>query len=109
MLVCHQAFYARLDVAKDIPYDLHYRHSADVDWCIRVMKEAERRQLPLVNTHTVLANFEEGGNTTQHHRASLKERFYIMAHHYGYVQTVLLHLWFVVRGILRRLSLTTNA
>jgi len=109
MLVCHQAFYARLDVAKDIPYDLHYRHSADVDWCIRVMKEAERRQLPLVNTHTVLANFEEGGNTTQHHRASLKERFYIMAHHYGYVQTVLLHLWFVVRGILRRLSLTTNS
>ena len=101
MLVCHQAFYARLDIASNILYDLKHRHSADVDWCIRVMKEAERRQLPLVNTHTVLANFEEGGNTTQNHRASLKERFYVMAHHYGYVQTVLLHLWFVIRGILR--------
>ena len=109
MLVCHQAFYARLDVAKNIPYDLHYRHSADVDWCIRVMKEAERQQLPLVNTHTILANFEEGGNTTQNHRASLKERFYVMAHHYGYVQTVLLHLWFVVRGILRHLTPSSNA
>ena len=72
------------------------------------MKEAARRQLPLVNTHMVLTNFEEGGNTTQHHRESLKERFYVMARHYGYVQTVLLHLWFVVRGILRRLPPITN-
>ena len=98
MLVCHQAFYARLDIARNILYDLKYRHSADVDWCIRVMKEAERQGLPLVNTHSVLANFEEGGNTTQNHRASLKERFHVMGHHYGYVLTVLLHLWFVVRA-----------
>ena len=104
MLVCHQAFYARLDIARNTLYDLQYRHSADVDWCIRVMKEAERQGLPLVNTHAILANFEEGGNTTQHHRASLKERFHVMARHYGYVQTVLLHLWFVVRGILRKIS-----
>ena len=99
MLVCHQAFYARLDIARNIRYDLTYRHSADVDWCIRVMKEAELRQLPLANTHAVLANFEEGGNTTQHHRASLKERFRVMAHHYGLLTTIMLHLWFVIRRI----------
>ena len=98
MLVCHQAFYARLDIARHILYDLKYRHSADVDWCIKVMKEAEQRGLPLVNTHSVLANFEEGGNTTQNHRASLKERFHVMGHHYGYLLTILLHLWFVVRA-----------
>jgi hypothetical protein len=103
MLVCHQAFYARLDIARQQPYDLHYRHSADVDWCIRVMKEAERQSLALVNTHTVLANFEEGGNTTQNHRASLLERFRVMATHYGYLQTCLLHGWFVVRALLGRL------
>ena len=92
MLVCHQAFYARLDIARQIPYQLKYRHSADVDWCIRVMKEAERQGLPLVNTHAVLANFEEGGNTTQNHRASLRER------------TVALHLWFVLRALYRRFT-----
>ena len=101
MLVCHQAFYVRTDIAKQYPYDLQYRHSADVDWCIRVMKEAERQGLALVNTHAVLANFEEGGDTTQHHRDSLKERFKIMMHHYGLVQTVVMHAWFVVRQLLR--------
>jgi len=101
MLVCHQAFYVRTDIAKQHPYDLQYRHSADVDWCIRVMREAERQGLALVNTHAVLANFEEGGDTTQHHRDSLKERFKIMMHHYGLVQTVVMHAWFVVRSLLR--------
>ena len=103
MLVCHQAFYVRTDIARQQPYNLGYRHSADVDWCIRVMKEAERQSLALVNTHTVLANFEEGGNTTQNHRASLLERFRVMAVHYGYLQTLCLHIWFVVRALFRRL------
>ena len=101
MLVCHQAFYVRTDIAKKFPYDLQYRHSADVDWCIRVMREADRQGLTLVNTHTILANFEEGGDTTQHHRDSLKERFRVMAHHYGLLQTIMLHGWFVIRKVFR--------
>ncbi len=104
MLVCHQAFYVRTDIARSQAYNLRYRHSADVDWCIRVMREAERLSLTLANTHTVLANFEEGGNTTQHHRASLRERFHVMAVHYGFLPTLLLHLWFVVRAVARRFS-----
>lgn len=97
MLVCHQAFYVRTDIARITPYDLRYRHSADVDWCIRVMKEADRRHLPLANTHAVLANFEDGGDTTQHHQASLRERFQVMASHYGLLPTIGMHLWFVIR------------
>ena len=102
MLVCHQAFYVLTSLARQIPYDLQYRHSADVDWCIRIMREAERQQLALVNTHAILANFEEGGDTTQHHRDSLKERFKIMMHHYGLVQTVVMHAWFILRAVARR-------
>ena len=101
MLVCHQAFYALTAIAKDIPYDLRYRYSADVDWCIKVMKEAERRQLPLVNTHTVVANYLEEGQTTIHHRASLKERFDVMRRHYGLISTVFMHLWFAVRQLVK--------
>ena len=101
MLVCHQAFYARLDIARDIPYDLQYRHSADVDWCIRVMKEAERRHLPLVRVPGVVADFLDGGDTTQNHRASLKERFTVMRHHYGLLTTLTMHIWFILRSFFR--------
>ena len=102
MLVCHQAFYVLTALARQIPYDLQYRHSADVDWCIRIMREAERQGMALVNTHAILANFEEGGDTTQHHRDSLKERFSVMAHHYGLCQTLILHGWFILRAVVRR-------
>ena len=51
MVVCHQAFYARTDIAKRVDYDLQFRYSADVDWCIRVMKECENDGLELKNLH----------------------------------------------------------
>ena len=101
MLVCHQAFYVRTDIAQQEDYDLQYRHSADVDWCIRVMKRAEEMRLPLVNTNTILADFMEGGNTTQNHRASLKERYQVMCHHYGKASTMVMHAWFVLRQLFR--------
>jgi len=107
MLVCHQAFYVRTDIAKHHEYNLRYRHSADVDWCIRVMKEADVSSLPLVNTHATVACYTRDGNSTLNHRASLMERFSVMRSHYGLLTTVAMHLWFVVRHqlYLRRVSL----
>lgn len=102
MLVCHQAFYARTDLAKATPYDLHYRFSADVDWCIRIMRLARRRRLLMRNVGAVVVNFLDGGMTTTNHRASLKERFHVMAHHYGFVPTVIMHAWFVVRSLFKK-------
>ena len=102
MLVCHQAFYARTDLAKATPYDLHYRFSADVDWCIRIMRLARRRHLPMRNVGAVVVNFLDCGMTTTNHRASLKERFHVMAHHYGFVPTVIMHAWFVVRSLFKK-------
>lgn len=101
MLVCHQAFYALTDIAKNLPYDPRYRYSADVDWCIRVMKEAQKRQLPLVNTQAILADYQEEGQTTIHHRDSLKERFDVMRRHYGLFSTVIMHIWFVFRQLIK--------
>ena len=102
MLVCHQAFYARTDFAIATPYDQHYRYSADVDWCIRVMKAADGEQLPLLNLQRVVANYTEQGQTTQHHRESLVERFRIMSRHYGLFSTLCMHLWFIVRNIINK-------
>lgn len=102
MLVCHQAFYARTDLAKNLQFDTRYRFSADVDWCIRIMHEAERAGLALSNTRIVVANYTEEGATTQNHQASLRERFDVMRRHYGLLSTVLMHAWFVVRAFLRK-------
>ena len=96
MLVCHQAFFARRDHA--VPYDLRYRFSADFDWCIRVMKQSHT----LHNTHLVLIDYLNEGMTTRNHRASLRERFRIMYRHYGYVQTILLHLKFALRLLYKK-------
>ena len=85
MLVCHQAFFARRELALEEPYDLQYRFSADFDWCIRIMKKAK----VLHNTHLTLIDYLNEGMTTRNHKASLKERFHIMAKHYGLVSTVL--------------------
>ena len=102
MLVCHQSFYARTDIAKDVHYNLDYRYSADVDWCIRIMKEAKKRKLSLRNVNAVITNFLDGGMTTQNHRASLKERFQVMRHHYGLLTTLFVHAWFVVRSLFKK-------
>lgn len=102
MLVCHQAFYVRTDIAKAESYDLRYRFSADVGWCIRVMKRAERMQLPLLRLPEVVANYLDGGMTGRNRRASLIERFRIMCRHYGTVRTVCIHVWFVLRALLKK-------
>lgn len=96
MLVCHQAFFAKRTLAE--PYDLRYRFSADFDWCIRVMKRAQT----LHNTHLTLIDYLEEGMTTRNRRASLRERFRIMAKHYGWASTVLHHAWFVVRAVIKK-------
>ena len=102
MLVCHQAFYARTDLAQAEPYDLRYRFSADVDWCIRIMKRAEREHLALLRLPQVVVNYLDGGMTNKNHRASLIERFNVMRRHYGLLMTVGMHLWFVVRAVFKK-------
>ena len=102
MLVCHQAFYVRTDIARAEPYDLRYRSSADVDWCIRVMKRAESENLQLLKLPEVVVNYLDGGMTNKNHRASLMERFRVMRRHYGLLTTIGMHLWFVVRAVLKK-------
>jgi glycosyltransferase involved in cell wall biosynthesis len=100
MVVCHQAFYARIDLCPN--YNLTYRFSADFDWCIRVMQKAAKMQLPLVNSHLTLVDYLNEGMTTRHHRASLVERFFIMANYYGWLTTIRQHAWFVIRTFMKK-------
>lgn len=105
MLVCHQAFYARADIARQTPYDTRYRYSADVDWCIRVMRAAEAEKAPLVRVPAVVALYLQEGQTTRHHRESLRERFQVMCRHYGLLTTTAMHAWFALRAALRKIGI----
>ncbi len=102
MLVCHQAFIASTKLTTKCCYDLNYRFSADFDWCIRLMKLAEQKRMPLINSNIIVADYLEGGMTTKNHRKSLLERFKIMRIHYGLFSTIWYHLYFIVRLIIKR-------
>lgn len=102
MLVCHQSFYANTEIAKKTLYNLDYKISADVDWCIRIMKTGKKQGLDTLNTHIVLCHYLDGGMSIKNHRASLIDRFKIMMKHYGILDTIMLHLWFVLRAVLKK-------
>ncbi|SCD19078.1 Glycosyl transferase family 2 [Proteiniphilum saccharofermentans] len=95
MLVCHQAFIVKRELTE--PYDLSYRFSSDFDWCIRMMKKA----ISIHNTRLTLVNYLNEGMTTANHKASLKERYRIMAKYYGHISTLFHHVWFVIRAVLK--------
>lgn len=90
MLVCHQSFVARRQIAP--LYDTKYKFSSDVDWCIRVLKQAK----DIKGTQQVLALYLSEGATTANHRRSLWERFLIMRKHYGLWSTIFRHIRFLV-------------
>ncbi len=95
MLVCHQAFIVKRSLFE--PYDLQYRFSSDFDWAIRMMKKSKSFH----NTHLTLINYLNEGMTTNNRKASLKERYRIMAKYYGQISTFLHHIWFAVRTVIK--------
>ncbi len=99
MLVCHQAFVIRRELA--MPYDLQYRFSSDFDWCIRMMRTVEKNDGRMVLVPGVLIDYLYEGVTTQNHRASLQERFWIMIKHYGLPTTIGKHLGLIWKKLLK--------
>ena len=97
MLICHQAFMVKKDIAP--LYDTDYRFSADYDWCIRCIKAS--RAGDRCNLHQVAIDYLSDGLTDRHKKASLMERFRIMASHYGAMKAVTAHLSFIPRAIKR--------
>ncbi len=97
MLICHQAFMVRKDIAP--LYDTDYRFSADYDWCIRCIKAS--RAGDRVNLRRVTIDYLADGMTDKNKKASLMERFKIMATHYGTMKAIGQHLSFIPRAIKR--------
>lgn len=91
MLVCHQAFLPKRELA--MPYDMAYRFSADFDWCVKILSASKK----CTQIDGFIVNYLEEGATTRNHIKSLKERFRIMCKHYGFFITLFKHICFLFR------------
>lgn len=97
MLICHQAFMVKKDLAPN--YNLSYRFSADYDWCVKCISTSEPANC--TNLHEVTIDFLSDGLTDRNKWKSLKERFRIMSAHYGLFPTIINHLKFISRALKR--------
>ena len=92
MLVCHQAFMVKRELAPE--YDLQYRFSADYDWTIRCLSNS--RPENCVNLHSYAINYLSDGLTDKNKLKSLKERYRIMSRYYGSLPTFMHHVKLVL-------------
>lgn len=95
MAISHQSMLVRRTLAP--AYDLTYRYVADFDWLIHVLKRSESVR----DTGIYWCRFAEGGISTQHRNASLKERFAILKKHFGLVPTLWQHALITLKALKR--------
>lgn len=86
MNVSHQAIYIKRSLTQ--PFDLKYKYSSDIDWILKSTKKSSS----IVNTHLYVAKYLVGGISKKKHLASLKERFKILSHYYGFIPNLLNHI-----------------
>ena len=91
MLVCHQAFLSKRELA--MPYDMAYRFSSDFDWCVKILSKSKI----CTQIEGFIVNYLQEGATTRNHIKSLKERFRIMTKHYGLFTAISKHIYFLFR------------
>lgn len=98
MLVCHQAFMVKKEIAP--PYDTAYRFSADYDWTVKCLKKSKPGKC--INLRKVAIDYLSDGLTDKNKLPSLRERFSIMCTHYGTARTIANHIGFAGRALMRR-------
>lgn len=88
MVVCHQSLIVRRKIAP--LYDLTHPYAGDIDWTIRVLKQARR----VVNVHFTVCKFLKGGFSAKKRTKSLEDRLKISLKHFGWMPT------FAVQGLI---------
>ncbi len=99
MLVSHQSILVSTRIAQ--LYNTRYRFSADFEWCLQALKDAQN----IYNSGLILSRFLDGGLTKQNIVPGLRERFDIMRRYFGLIPTILKHIpigirffWYVLRN-----------
>lgn len=98
MCVSHQSIIARRSLCS--PYDLSFRISADIDWTIKLLRNAKK----VVNVHAYISRFLHGGASAKRRRQGLKERWIILVRHYGLARTIFNHGLILLRFLWHRIT-----
>lgn len=93
MVVSHQSFIVKRSLAPK--YDLRYHSSADIDWVIQCLKNSK----VIINSERILSRYLTGGFSKQRHSLSLRERYQVLQHHYGFLPNLFNHLIILLRMI----------
>lgn len=96
MVVCHQAMAVNSKIA--LLFNLKYKYSSDYEWVIVCLQHSKNN----IYLPEPTADYLYEGTTTTHHKESLYERMRIMCTYYGTIPTILRHIKFAVRYLLRR-------
>ncbi len=95
MVICHQSMLVKRKCAVNYRTDL--KVSADIDWCIRSLKNATT----FYNADIVMCQYLEGGISGKHRKQSWKERFDILKQHFGLTATIIQHFKIVLNALKR--------
>lgn len=98
MVVCHQAFVVLRKLTNN--FNVKFKYSAYYEWCIRCLQRSHRN----CYIDEVVIDYLSEGVTTQHHFASLLERFSIMSHYYGFFPTLYQHIKKVLRAVIKKVT-----
>jgi glycosyltransferase involved in cell wall biosynthesis len=102
MVVSHQSFISKKLLC--LPYDLRYHCSADIDWCLKVLKRTKKNVLL---TYPI-SKYLVGGYSIKNQGGCWKERWQIMKHHFGFWQALLAHVFIISRFIYYRVMNLDN-
>ena len=105
MLICHQAFMVKRELAPK--YNRDYRLSADYDWCLECIANSRVTRRKNLKTETI--HYLEGGMSQKKKLASLGERFVIMKRRFGLLPALRAHLSFIPRALKRKLGKSSPA
>lgn len=97
MIVCHQGFIPRVELAEPFMTD---NLSADIDWVIRILQQQPR----VLNTGMVLAEYLAGGISKQKWYRSLADRWSILSTHFGFLNAASNHIYILMRALTHRLQ-----
>ncbi len=92
MVVSHQSFIMKRSIAKKY---IDNNLCADIDWVIDGLKKANL----IVNTNLILSEFLVGGLSKQRHKESLRDRYNVLAEHFGFIPNLFNHFYIVLRAI----------
>ncbi len=98
LVVSHQSFIPKRSIT---PLYIPDNLSADIDWIIKCTKSSKR----IIRINEIISCFLIGGISDQKKFRSLMDRSKIMMDHYGFFQTILIHLYILLRAILYKINI----